>query len=569
MSNIKKKSRKQRKASNDASTAIVKTISRKKGRTKNIKDPVENYGYRKIFTPSEYNLSQIGLIEDGESYVKQAFGKKTTLMFKEGEVYTGKNTDTVNYIKSRIRQIEFVTGTPWKTLLKQTGKELISKSNFFWVKVRNPEYSGGELGINRKNPIAGYFGMAAETVHVKKNKSGKIVKYRQVMPDGRWKEFSPEDIIHFRCDVKQGYTFGTPKIIPVIPDIQALRRLEENVEILFYQTLFPIFQYTVGTESKPAGKITLADGSSVNEVDYIREQIQYMPTEGGIVTPERHKMEYVGANGEIPSYQHVLSYFKARVLSGLGVSSLDIGDGDTANRATADSLSKALIDSVKDYQSVMENIINSQVIAELLMEGDYNFDVLTDENIVEMKFIEIDIEEQMKKNVNAQLLYNADIIDVNEARKVTGRQPILEDQEDLMFTERQTMKVLGAEAEAAVELTKVAAAVAPKPAATGSSSGSKKTKKKAKSAGKSAKNSSAPTNQRGTKTGPQKSRLDRWIRNEGRILDKLQEFMDKDSIEYKSCLMAMKTRLMKKARILSPVDQKDFLEKVEDQLLSV
>jgi hypothetical protein len=342
---------------------VVK-LGRDGGKAPNLKNPVSQYGYRQSFVPAEYNLIEISLIEDGESYVRQAFQKKTSLMFKEGEIYTGLNEKTISYIKNRIRQIEYVTGIPWRSLLRQTGKELISKSNFFWVKVRKEQHSGGDKGVKRAKPIAGYFPMGAENVFIKKDEFGRIIEYQQRLPNNKIKNFRPEDIIHFKCDVKPGYTFGTPKIVPVIPDIQALRRLEENVEILFYQTLFPIFQYKVGTENKPATTLTLPDGTVIDEVSYVRQQIQNMPTEGGIVTPERHSIEYIGANGQIPNYQPLLQYFKSRVLAGLGISSLDIGDGDTSNRSTADSLSKALIDSVKDYQAVIEEIINAEVISD-------------------------------------------------------------------------------------------------------------------------------------------------------------------------------------------------------------
>lgn len=565
---IKKKVAKKRKidtipGSGAQATAIIKTISNDKGNIIKLKDPVQNYGRRQLFVPCEYDLSQISLIEDGESYVRQAFAKKTSLMFKEGEVFAGKNAATINYVKSRIRQMEYVTGTPWRSLLKMTGKELIAKSNFFWVKVRKYEASGGEQGVDKVNPVAGYFPMAAETVRVKKDKNGKIIKYRQEMPDGRWKEFSPSDVIHFRCDVKPGFTFGTPSLVPVIPDIQALRRLEENVEILFYQTLFPIFQYKVGTTEKPAGTITMDDGTVVNEVDYIRQQIAYMPSEGGIVTPERHSIEYIGANGEIPNFQQVLAYFKGRVLTGLGISSIDIGDGDSSNRATADSLSKALIDSVKSYQDVMEQIINSQVIYELLLEGVFKFDPLTDDHIVEMQFIEIDIEEQLKKNVNAQLLYNADIIDLNESRECTGRQPLTAEQEHLMYTERQTLRTMEFQANSALAIAKTSAAMKPKPIGgkTGAATG------KAKSAAASAKNISAPTNQFGTKTGPQASRLDGFIKNEERLLDKLQEVMGRDSLEYESCVTGAKLRLLKKAKLITDMEERNsFVEMIQSRL---
>jgi hypothetical protein len=525
----------------------VMRLGRDNGKAPNLKNPVSQYGYRQAFTPSEYNLVEISLIEDGESYVRQAFQKKTSLMFKEGEVYTGLNEKTIGYIKNRIRQIEYVTGIPWRTLLKQTGKELIAKSNFFWVKVRKEKHSGGSKGVKKAKPIAGYFPMGAENVYVKKDMDGKIVEYQQRLPNNRIRYFAPEDIIHFKCDVKPGFIFGTPRIVPVIPDIQALRRLEENVEILFYQTLFPIFQYKVGTDAKPATTITLPDGSVMDEVSYVRGQIQNMPTEGGIVTPERHEIKYIGAEGQIPNYQPLLQYFKNRVLAGLGISSLDIGDGDTSNRSTADSLSKALIDSVKDYQGVLEEIINAEVITELLLEENWNFDPLIEDNFVRLKFKEIDIEEQMKKNVNAQLLYNSDMLDLNEAREVIGYQPLERWQEDSMFTERQTIRVMELKHEMAINESELS--TKQPSGASGSVS------KKAKSAANSGKNANAPTNQYGTKTGPQKSRLDSLIEKETPALNFFEKKYGKESDFYKQNKEAAKQRIIKRLELFESPDE--------------
>lgn len=558
----------------------VVRLGRENGRAPNLKNPVSQYGYRQAFVPSEYNLIEISLIEDGESYVRQAFQKKTSLMFKEGEVYNGLNEETIAYIKNRIRQIEYVSSIPWRSLLRQTGKELISKSNFFWVKVRKEQHSGGDRGVQRAKPIAGYFPMGAENVYIKKDEFGKVIEYQQRLPNDKIRNFKPEDVIHFRCDVKPGFTFGTPKIVPVIPDIQALRRLEENVEILFYQTLFPIFQYKVGTEAKPATTLTLQDGTVIDEVSYVRQQIQNMPTEGGIVTPERHSIEYIGANGQIPNYQPILQYFKARVIAGLGISSLDIGDSDTSNRSTADSLSKALIDSVKDYQSVMEDIINSQVITELLLEANFSFDPLIEDNFVALKFREIDIEEQMKKNVNAQLLYNADMIDLNEGREIIGKQPLEKWQEKLMFTERQTLRVLEAEHVNNVDIAEIGhdqaiqqskqdhkqnlvaaehgATLQPatEKVATTTGGGKKtitktvtKPSQQAAAATKTAKNKSAPTNQHGTKTGPQKSRLDQLIEMETPTMEYFEKRYGKDSTIYKTNKEAAKQRIIKRLTI--------------------
>jgi len=173
-----------------------------------------------------------------------------------------------------------------------------------------------------------------------------------------------------------------------VNDFEGIGQLvrEENIELLIYQTLFPIFQYKVGTETKPAGDIRLADGTVISEVDYVRSQIAMMPSEGGIVTPERHDIEFIGAEGKALKAREYLDYFKTRVLSGLGVSSVDMGEGDTANRATANAMSTSMIDSVKDFQDIIEETINSEVIKELLIESTFSFDVLDDENIVTLKF---------------------------------------------------------------------------------------------------------------------------------------------------------------------------------------
>ncbi len=546
------------------SSNVVK-LGRTNGKAPNVKDPVSQYGMRQIFRPSEYNLVEISLIEDGESYVRQAFQKKTSLMFKEGEVFSGKNEDTIRYVKNRIRQIEYVSSIPWRSLLRQTGKELISKSNFFWVKVRKENISGGSRGVQRSKPIAGYFPMGAENVYIKKDEFGKVIEYEQRLPNDKVRKFRPEDIIHFKCDVKPGFTFGTPKIVPVIPDIQALRRLEENVEILFYQTLFPIFQYKVGTPEKPAGNVTLPNGEVIDEVDYVRQLIQTMPTEGGIVTPERHSIEYIGANGQIPNYQPVLSYFKNRVLAGLGISSIDIGDGDTSNRSTADSLSKSLIDSVKDYQSVLEEIINQEVITELLLEADFSFDPLVEDNFVQLQFKEIDIEEQMKKNVNAQLLYNSDIIDLNETREIVGKQPLEKWQEDYMYTERHTLRVLEAEHTNNVDIAEMSHEQDLVTAKQGSSANTSK----AKAASNSAKNKNSPTNQYGKKTGPQKSRLDSLIERETKTLDFFEKRYGRESITYKANKEACRQRILKRLRLSESKMEAELSSKYLDKYLDI
>jgi hypothetical protein len=527
--------------SRDANSSILSVVQKSPGQKPNIKNPVQNYGFRQAFYRPEYNLIEIGTIEDVESLVRQAFQKKTALMFKEGEKFTSKNKEAIKYIKSRIKQMEYVSNTSWRNLLRETGYGLISRSNYFWVKVRSQSASGGRP-IGRTAPVAAYFGMAPEYVTIKKDVDGNIEKYRQEI-NGKVKEFDPRDVIHFYAYKKPGYLFGTPAITPVKDDIRALRRIEENVELLIYQTLFPIFQYKVGTDTKPATDIRLPDGTIMSEVDYVRGQIEVMPAEGGIVTPERHEIKYIGAEKAGLKAREYLDYFKQRVISGLGMSGVDVGDGDTANRATADSMSRALVDSVKDYQDILEEFINKQVIEELLLESTFKFDVFDDENIVHFKFTEVDTEQQMKENVNAQLMYNGNIYTVNEARAVAGKEPITEEEESLMFHSRVTMTQVDAQANAAMALA----------SAKNKASGAKKTK----AAAKSAANSQRPTNQYGTKTGPQASRKDYFAKDS--YLSDITRLLKNDILDHVSSSFVDK----KWISVMIGTAQKSVLEKYE------
>jgi hypothetical protein len=52
------------------------------------------------------------------------------------------------------------------------------------------------------------------------------------------------------------------------------------------------------------------------------------------VPAERHEIKAIGAEGRALRAEGYLSYFKQRIFAGLGVSAIDMGEGDTSNRST-------------------------------------------------------------------------------------------------------------------------------------------------------------------------------------------------------------------------------------------
>jgi hypothetical protein len=388
---------------------------------------------RGYFMPPEYDLVEIGKIEDTDSFVRQAFKKKEGLMFKEGLGLKGRNKDTVRYVKTRMAQIARATGIPTIQLLKRTARSLIRTSNAYLIKQRDRKASGGRSRITPEGqtlpPVAGYFPAAPEMMRVDLDpETNEILGWQQILPDGRYKEFEPEDVIHFHIDRREGFFFGVPTLIPVIDDIRALRQIEENIELLLYQHLFPLFHYKVGTETAPAGYTE--DGTK--EVDAVEAQIRMMPSEGCLVTPERHEITAIGAEGRAIRAEGYLTHFKKRVFAGLGVSSVDMGDGDTTNRATANTLSRALVDAVKAIQDDLEAQWNSEVIAELLLESTFGQNVLEEDNTVYLEFHEIDVQNKMDQEKHAMEMFKANGLTWDEFRNALSHEPIPvpEDPED-------------------------------------------------------------------------------------------------------------------------------------------
>jgi hypothetical protein len=359
-------------------------------------------------------------------------------MFKEGWGLVGKNPRTIKYVKTRLSQIAQATKTPTNTLFRKIGSNIVRKSNVFIAKVRKVNASGGRIRTLpgktvQVKPVAGYFVLPAEAMEFQLR--GNIISsWKQNMPNGESKEYSPINIIHITLDRKDGFIFGTPTITPVIDDVRALRKIEENIELLVYQHLFPLFQYKVGTENAPAGYTETGE----REIDVVKREIMYMPTEGGIVTPERHDITAIGSEGRALRAEGYLDHFKKRVFSGLGVSAVDMGEGDTANRATSDNMSRNMVDSVKDLQQVIEDAINFEIINELLLESTFGTNVLEEDNIVRIKFKEIDVDAQIKKEAHSAQLFTQDVIDHDETRYRMGLEPWIVPSPDEVQSESDT-----------------------------------------------------------------------------------------------------------------------------------
>ena len=376
----------------------------------------------------EYDLEEISIAQDTDGYLFRAIKKKANRFLVSGFEIVGLNETYVSYIKKRIAEMESATSKPFAILLSETAYDLIRFSNCMWVKSRNMKASSGKrrfLSTGREvDPVAGYFILPFETLYFKTKSNGEIKKVLQETPTGESKEFFPHDVIHFYDNKKPGFAMGTPELLPVLDDIALLRRLEENVEELIESNLFPLFHYTVGSDAFP--ERYGPDGKKETEV--VREAIDYMPAGGVYVSDHRHTIKSVGSEGRALRIEGYLEYFKKRVFAGLGVSSVDMGEGDTANRATANVLSKSAIQDVEALQEIIRIFVEHSIFNELLLEGGFEFDPFDPMKRVSIKFGAVDKEVKVKLENQSIQLFSNKLITLTEARKRIGEPPLEENQ---------------------------------------------------------------------------------------------------------------------------------------------
>ena len=464
-----------------------------------------------MYTPAEYNLSTVANCLDTDSYFRRAVEKYVELIWKAGYGFIGKNPNAVSYIRKRFEQIAMVTDNPTDQLFRDMSYQLVEFSNVYVSKVRSNKSSGGKPRVDftgqEFQPVAGYFIEDSVSMYLSVKMNGDPIGYKQMMrgvyamwgsntggtPVGNkntggensnyYKIWKPWNMIHMVHSRKPGMRVGTPMVWPVMDDIRALRRIEQNVELLVFQHTIPLFQYVVGTDARPA---------QPDEIAAIKMVVERMPPNGCLVTPERHAIKAVGVEGSLIDASIYLEYYKNRVLSGLGMSGVGMGEGGTSNKGTAVVLDKHLVNTAGMYQQILKMYIDEYMIKELLAEGGFDVSYINEDNKVGIHFPPIDTEEQRAKENHYAQMYTQYAIDEDEMRREFGREPMKDEQRHRDYFELVTKPLEMIKAKLAQETAIVAGQA--KPVVTKTASGASKIDRP-KNVGQA---KEMPTNQHGT-----------------------------------------------------------------------
>jgi hypothetical protein len=426
------------------------------------------------FEDPEFDLSDIQTAYNTDSYVRQGVDKYVDQIFKEGYQFYGTDTNAVEYLKLRLEYMAEATNTPTSQLLMDIAEDVVKYGNSMLVKARSNDtnaFPQGETlqGLYGKDAVAGYFCVNPVNFKCQRDTNGVIQKWQQETDAGT-QEFDPQDVVHFYYKREKGNAYGTSFLIPVLDDVQALRQAEENVLKMMYRNIYPFYHVQVGTEEQT--------GTS-REVDQMKEAIDGMDVEGGLVTTERVTIKPI-ASDKVIDAEPYLKYMESRVFSGMGIPEIMFGRGNTANRSTGDNMTSEMADRIRAISKVIETFFNAFIIKEILMEGGYD-PVLNPDQAVEFRFNDNDVDVEIKKQVHAIYKYEHNAITEDEMREELGMDPIADSEREKLFVELITRETLRVQAELDTQVA----------SATSSETGTKETNNKSKNGGGKPKGSSS------------------------------------------------------------------------------
>lgn len=375
---------------------------------------IKNFAYqREDFEYPAHNFDEIKIASISDSYIKTALGKYSSLIFKAGYTLKGDNQKAVDYIKTRWKIMNLSTRNPINMLFEGIAKDIVTYGNCFVLKTRvNPDkIMVNARKVNNKNPVGGYFRLPPETIQIKRDIHGNVLKYRQAIM-GEEREYSPDDVIHFYIDKDANSAFGTPRIQAALEDVKMLRRIEGNIISLIYRFAMPMYQWKIGLP-EPGMMATN------REIEEARNEIARSSLDSTYVTNEKTEIKVIGAENAALDATGYLKYFEARVFAALEVSTIQMGR--EANKASADSVETQVHDTVKYMQRMIKEKIENDMIYELLLEGGFN-PVLKEKDEVNFVFEEISLDTRVKIENHELMKYQSNLITLAEARKAIGKE---------------------------------------------------------------------------------------------------------------------------------------------------
>lgn len=391
---------------------------------------------RKTFTnltiiQSPYSYDRIDSFYERESYFSRSLVRQVETMLRNGFEFASEDADMLRVTKQEIARIEMDSGMPFNQFIFSLAMHLLKYGVAIVHKVRERVKDEIAIDNKRKSRITRLRIVNPHDVFVYVNDKGRIVgiydnssniisqAVQQLIMGRSFNGIIGDDLVFFYMSDPGDEIFPEPPCFQMLDDVLTLRSIEETVELLTFQFGSPLLHAKVGDEDYTPTPVEIAN---------VNTQLTNIAPNGMITTDHRVKIDVVNIQKAVTNLLPYLEYFKTRVLIGSGSSPVSVGEGDTANRNTAESIDDALADHCTYVANAIASPINYNLIPDLLVRSDTSY---TDEKLfddlgelkVRMEFNETRLEKQIAHANNVINLWQGNLLKFTEARRALKKAP--------------------------------------------------------------------------------------------------------------------------------------------------
>jgi hypothetical protein len=392
-------------------------------------------GLRTMKSPYKYKRIDDFFLK--ESYFSRSVIRQIETMLRNGHSFVSEDAAMASEVRKEINRIEKDSGVGLNQMLYRWVKDLQTYGIFVGEKVRQRKRDPNGEGDKRKTQIVRLRPILPHDMVVYVDEYSRIVSVVEAYHWGSsvrklWATrgklktipgIPAGDLIISPIYDAGDLVFPSPPCFQALDDILTLRSLEETVELLCFQFGSPLLHTQVGTKEEPA-----YDG----EVTEVNNKLVAMAPNGMVATDHRVSIVPVNLQTGVANLMPYIEHFKVRVLVGSGSSPISVGEGDSSNRSTAESIDDALSDHCTYLADVICNIFNQNIIPDVLLSKGMNESELYDNNgelKVQLEFNETRLEKQISRENAIINKWNSSLITLPEARKMLKHPPLTADQE--------------------------------------------------------------------------------------------------------------------------------------------
>jgi hypothetical protein len=378
------------------------------------------------------DFDRITQYEKADSLLSLSILRHTEQIVNAGWTVQSKDPVPARYVMRRLHEMGQRMGVPVSKLIVGIVYDTVRFCNAAVYLHRNTRLSPGEavpfVNSNRELvPIVAAEQLPIPQLTPRVNAGTNRIGHWSLGAN-RWslggRQLPADNVVLFTFCPDPGSIFATPWVMPALDDIQDLRATEAVINSIIQQQGAPLYHVKI---ENPA--IDLESGTS--EVLVVRSQIENGGLEGGFyVSDARHSIEPISNAAALNTYQWVADHYKSRAREGLDLTALDLGEGDSANRNTAGSLTEKGVSRCKFLALPIEETINFALIEPLLLEGGFQWDFSEkgERQRAVFSFREIDVDRKMRQQIHKILLWEANGLTHEELRQALDLEALTDDQ---------------------------------------------------------------------------------------------------------------------------------------------